>query len=129
VSVTEQPETRTAAEEPIDFTTVRRVVADAEEMALAEVDRPALDQRQNLLTDVVRRLMREDYPDRRQSTFLVFRQAYRAVDSPMRPGPDDSDFLAYQQVKNLARIAGALADVLDPKPVIVWQPRTGAGLP
>lgn len=103
-----------AAEEPVDYQLVRSLVQRAEDLALAETNRADLDADARLLTEVVRRMVREDYPDHLPSTLVVFRTAYRVLDSPTNPTTLDSDYLVYTHVKNLGRAAGALADVLDP---------------
>ncbi|MFJ8931975.1 hypothetical protein ACIRLA_35935 [Streptomyces sp. NPDC102364] len=108
------------AEEPIEYQLVRAVVRKAEELVLSETSRGGLDADNRLLTELVQRMIREDYPDQRPTTMAVFRSAYRVLSSPTNPTSLDSDYLVYAHVKNLARAAGALADVLDP-------PRTAAG--
>ncbi|MEV3855521.1 hypothetical protein AB0J38_14475 [Streptomyces sp. NPDC050095] len=106
---------RPTSEEPIDYPVVREVARATEELTLATTNRPALDQYQDVLTELVQRLVREDSPDRAHATLAVFRTAYRAVDSPTKPTANDSDYRVYSHVKTLARCAASLADVLDPR--------------
>ncbi|MFE5025305.1 hypothetical protein ACFRAO_18660 [Streptomyces sp. NPDC056656] len=104
-------------EEPIDYQLVRTTAQQVESLALATTSRASLDNDAALLTELVRRMIREDYPNRLPATMGVFRAAYRVLDSPANPTPLDSDYRAYSHVKNLGRTAGALADVLEPPPL------------
>ncbi|MET8475448.1 hypothetical protein ABZY90_19470 [Streptomyces sp. NPDC006422] len=106
------------AEEPIDYQTVRTIARQVEDLVLAETTRTGLDQDAELLTELVRRMVREDYPDHRPATLVVFRSAYRVLESPTNPTRFDSDYLVYTHVKNLGRAAAALADVLNPPAVV-----------
>ncbi|MEB8341304.1 hypothetical protein [Streptomyces endophyticus] len=108
------------AEEPIEYQLVRAIVRKVEELVLSETSRGSLDADNKLLTELVQRMIREDYPDQRPTTMAVFRSAYRVLSSPTNPTSLDSDYLVYAHVKNLARSVGALADVLD-------SPRSAAG--
>lgn len=101
-------------EEPIDYQLVRTTAQQVESLALAATSRASLDEDAARLTELVRRMIREDYPNRLPPTMAVFRAAYRVVDSPANPTSLDSDYRVYSHVKNLGRTAGALADVLDP---------------
>ncbi|MGD6761338.1 hypothetical protein ACOKM5_20605 [Streptomyces sp. BH097] len=103
-----------SAEEPIDYRLVRDVARQVEELVLAETNRADLDQEAALLTELVQRMVREDYPNALPRTSAVFRSAYRVLESPTNPTSADSDYLVYAHVKNLGRAAGALADVLNP---------------
>lgn len=104
-------------EEPIDYQLVRSIAQQVEDLALATTSRASLDEDAALLTELVRRLIREDYPDQFPATMGVFRAAYRVLDSPANPTSLDSDYRVYSHLKNLGRTAGALADVLDPRPI------------
>lgn len=112
----DQVDVRPTPEEPIDYAVVREVARATEALVLATTNRPALNQYEEILTEVVRRLIREDYPDQTAATISVFRTAYRVVDAPTKPTGNDSDYKMYSHVKNLARTAASLADVLDPQP-------------
>jgi hypothetical protein len=107
---------------------VRKVARQVEELALAETTRTSLDEDAELLTQLVQRMVREDYPDALRRTLVVFRSAYRVLESPTNPTSADSDYLVYAHVKNLGRAAGALADILSP-PVTVRGFVARPGLP
>ncbi|MFD3562803.1 hypothetical protein ACFWVU_24480 [Streptomyces sp. NPDC058686] len=96
---------------------MRTTAQQVESLALAATSRASLDEDAALLTELVRRMIREDYPNRLPATMGVFRAAYRVLDSPANPTSLDSDYRVYSHVKNLGRTAGALADVLEPPPL------------
>lgn len=113
-------------EEPIDYQLVRDAVRKVEGLVLARTSRACLDANADVVTELVRRMIREDYPDRLPTTTGVFRAAYRVLDGPTNPTSLDSDYSVYSHVKNLGRTAGALADVLMPsQPVHGFVSRPG----
>ncbi|WP_428950934.1 hypothetical protein [Streptomyces sp. cg35] len=110
-----QADVRPTPEEPIDFTVVREAARRAEGLALNACTREEFFGRAEVLTETVRRLLREDHPDQSTETLTAYRGAYRLVDHPARPTSNDSAFRLHQHVRNLARSAAMLADVLDPQ--------------
>ncbi|MEV3853905.1 hypothetical protein AB0J38_06210 [Streptomyces sp. NPDC050095] len=104
------------SDEAIDFPAVRQAAGAVEGLELMATSRPQLVHHERILTGLMRRMMRENHPDQKVATMTAFRAACRVVDSPTRPTSNDSDYRVYSHVKNLARAAACLADVLDPRP-------------
>ncbi|MFI6874949.1 hypothetical protein ACIBL6_16090 [Streptomyces sp. NPDC050400] len=116
---------RATPQEPVDYPVVREAARMAATLALGSTPRTALATYDEVLTRVVERMLREPAPARAQA---VCRVTGRLVADETRPGATDTVVRLYEHVKNLGRIAEALADALDPVPargVFVARP----GLP
>ncbi|MFE5689113.1 hypothetical protein [Streptomyces sp. NPDC056512] len=99
--------------EPIDFRAVRAAITEVNDTPLAALERPGIDEQTRCMAAHVRRMIRENGPDRPAYATPVFRAAYRVLDSPTTPTTLDSDWAAWKHLQNLAYSAAALADLLD----------------
>ncbi|MCX4649210.1 MULTISPECIES: hypothetical protein [unclassified Streptomyces] len=101
------------AEEAIDFRAVRAAVTEVNDTPLAALERPGIEERTRCMAAHVRRMIRENGPDRPPYATSIFRAAYRVLDSPTRPTTLDSDWAAWKHLQNLAYSAAALVELLD----------------